>query len=327
MSQDNHWQIIKLAEFERPSAPASTRIEQLVQHLRNLFPSSEQGTEESEAKDFPGYRDFDLAPAADALDEAWQEWLASDGTGVKFLVSPPFSGTAAISRAWAERHQLPVLQAPEAELFAGVDIEAWWQPQAAPVWVIDHLADYWQRQTNGLAFIRALLPKLMRGELGKGIVVCDSWSFAFLQRAWPVHLPQVYCFSAATEALLQQVGIQAPSKQLRALAARAMGNVGLALALWAVTQDDAKDLPAMPADCGDASAFVLYALLLHNGLSGAALQSVLPTLAADQLDVQLLQLQQADLVECNQGKWEVTVYGYLAAHDFLNSRGYFMDSF
>lgn len=35
--RDNHWQIIKLAEFERPSAPASTRIEQLVQHLRNLF--------------------------------------------------------------------------------------------------------------------------------------------------------------------------------------------------------------------------------------------------------------------------------------------------
>lgn len=327
MSTENHWKLIRLSEFERPDAPASTRLQQLLQHIRNLFPQSSAATDDSSNSDFPGYREYKLEPGADAIDAAWQDWQQSDETGVKFLISPPFSGTAAIAREWAKRHHWPVLQAPSSEQLSGVATAVWWQPQASTTWLIDNLADYWQRRTDGLAFVRALLPQLMRGELGKGVVVCDSWSFAFLQRAWPVNLPNVYCFAAADAELLKQVGIHAQTKQLKALSARAFGNVGLALALWAVERQDDKSLPSMPADCSDATAFVLYALLQHNGLSGQALQHVLPTLAADQLDVQLLQLQQARLVQFTDERWHVTVYGYLAVRDFLKSRGFYVDAF
>lgn len=55
----------------------------------------------------------------------------------------------------------------------------------------------------------------------------------FLQHAWPVHLTHVYCFAAAEAPLLKQLGVRAPAKQLKSLAAQALGNPGLALALWA----------------------------------------------------------------------------------------------
>lgn len=327
MSTENHWRVIRLAEFERPDAPASTRLQQLLQHIRSLFPKSEEVDEDEQKDDFPSYREFDLAPAVAALDEAWQEWLDASESGVKFLISPPFSGTANIARAWAKQHDWQQLQAPQTELLSSVQVDDWWQPQISDHWLIDSLSDYWQRHTNGLAFVRTLLPKLIRGELGQGVVVCDSWCFDFLQRAWPASLPNVYCFAAADEKQLKQVGIQTNSKKLKALAARAFGNVGLALALWAVERNAEHSLPSIPSDCGDETAFVLYALLLHNGLPGQQLQRVLPTLAAEQLDVQLLQLQQARLIECKSEHWRITVYGYLAVRDFLKSRGYFVDAF
>ncbi|WP_404409451.1 hypothetical protein LG272_02575 [Pseudidiomarina marina] len=327
MSSENNWRIIRLAEFKRPDAPASTRVQQLFQHIRNLFPRVEERSDDEEQSDFPGYREFDLKPGADALDVAFDEWREDGDSGIKFLISPPFSGTANIVREWAVRHQWPSLTAPQEEQFCGIDVESWWREQSAKQWIIDDFAKYWQRRTDGLTFIRALLPKLLRGELGQGLVVCDSWSFAFLQRAWPVNLPNVYCFAAADEVLLRQVGIQAEDKKLKSLAARAFGNVGLALALWAVEQDSEHQLPSMPPDCRDETAFVLYTLLLHRGLAGESLQRLLPIITADQLDVQLLQLQQAKLISYEDNEWYVTVYGYLAVRDFLRSRGFFVDAF
>src|SRR5690554_3806893 len=150
MSTENHWQLTRLSEFERPAAPASTRLQQLVQHIRNLFPKSDEVTDDDLTNDFPGYRDFKVEPGASAIDAAWQEWLQSDETGVRFLISPPFSGTAAVTREWAKRHQWPTLQAPLEEQLGGVAIDDWWQPQASENWIIDNLADYWQRRTDGL---------------------------------------------------------------------------------------------------------------------------------------------------------------------------------
>ncbi|WP_417686233.1 hypothetical protein [Pseudidiomarina gelatinasegens] len=327
MSTSNNWQVIRLAEFKRPDAPASTKVQQLAQHFRNLFPKRDEAPSDEQEHDFPGYREFDLKPGADALDTAWDDWRKAGEPGIKFLISPPFSGTAAIAREWAERHDWSTITAPQESELADVEIDAWWKPQANSPWIIDDLSNYWRRGTDGLAFIRALLPKLFRGELGQGLVVCDSWSFAFLQRAWPVNMPNVYCFAAADEKLMQEVGIQADEKKLKSLAARAFGNLGLALALWAVEKDDEHDLPTMPSDCHDETAFVLYTLLLHTGLSGRTLQKVLPMLAADQLDVQLLQLQQAKLISYDDEVWRITVYGYLAVRDFLRSRGFFVDAF
>ncbi len=326
MGETNHWQLIKLDEFEYPSAPTRTRIDQMLHRVRSLFNSTKASSTDEKSGDYPHYREFDLAPAVQVFSENWQEWRQTEEDGVRIVISPPFSGTANIVRAWAEQEDLQVLQPPTLEQIKAVAVEAWWQSQQQSEWVIDDLSRYWLRTTTGLHFLRTFLPKLIRGELGKGTLVCDSWSYSFIQRAWPVPIPSVYCFKAATPDLLRQVGIASDDGSLAGLTARARGNVGLALAIWAVTQSSDKELPNLPKSVNDYTAFILHSLLLHHGLDRTTLATALPMIAEDQLEVQLLQLEHAGLVECQDNHWMVTVHGYLPVRDFLSNRGFWLDT-
>lgn len=327
MADSNHWQLIALDDFERPSAPASTILQKALIRLHSLVGGS--GAEDEaipEDQDFPHYREFDLAAAVAAVEQAWPE--EESAPTVRFVISPPFSGSGAIVREWAQRHGYQQLQLPTIEQLESADTDTWWQAQQCERWLLDEFSSFWLRTTNHMQFMRALLPRLLRGELGTGVVVVDSWTFAFLQRAWPLSLPHCYCFAAATPELLRQVRIEGSDKRLRKLAAKARGNVGVALALWALERDSERKAPQIPREADDATAFILYALLLHHGLRGEHLQWVLPMLAPDQLDVQLLRLQQNNVIELDDDSvWRVTVYAYIDVRDFLAARGYWLDSF
>ena len=326
MAEDNHWQLIALHDFARPSAPASTLVQKALIRLHSLVGGDADEDVTPEDQDFPHYREFDVTPAVSAVDDAWHELESTPC--VRFVVSPPFSGTGAIMRAWAEQHGYQQLQIPDVAQLESADTEAWWQAQKCDRWLLDEFSSFWLRTTDHMQFIRALLPRLLRGELGEGVVVVDSWTFAFLQRAWPLSLPHCYCFAAATPELLRQVCIEGSDKRLRKLAAKARGNVGVALALWALERDSERQTPQIPREADDGTAFILYALLLHHGLRGEHLQWVLPMLAPDQLDVQLLRLQQNGVIELDDGGvWRITVYAYIDVRDFLAARGYWLDSF
>lgn len=326
MAESNHWQLIPLEDFERPSAPASTLVQKALIRLHSLVGSSAHEESTPEEQDFPHYREFDVAPAIAAVESAW-ETLDHTPT-VRFVVSPPFSGSGAILREWANNHGYQHLEPPDIHQLESANTDTWWHTQKCERWLLDEFSSFWLRTTSHMQFIRALLPRLLRGELGEGVVVVDSWTFAFLQRAWPLSLPHCYCFAAASPDLLRQVGIEGSDKRLRKLAAKARGNVGVALALWALEGDSDRQSPQIPREADDATAFILYALLLHHGLCGEYLQWVLPMLAPDQLDVQLLRLQQSNVIEQDdEGVWRVTVYAYIDVRDFLAARGYWLDGF
>ena len=326
MAKGNHWQLIPLDAFERPTAPASTLLQKAWLRAQNLIGIKDDEDTTPDEQDFPHYREFDLEPAVAAVEKAWE--AAENEPCVRFVISPPFSGSGAILRAWADKHGYQQLEPPQKDQLESADTESWWQAQQCDNWLLDEFSSFWLRTTSHMQFMRALLPRLLRGELGAGVVVVDSWTFAFLQRAWPLSLPHCYCFAAATPELLQQVGIETPDKALRKLNAKARGNVGVALALWALAQNSERQTPRIPSEADDATAFILYALLLHHGLAGEYLQLVLPMLAPDQLDVQLLRLQQNGVIELDDEKvWRVTVYAYVDVRDFLASRGYWLDSF
>jgi hypothetical protein len=326
MAKGNHWQLIPLDTFERPTAPASTLLQKAWLRAQNLIGIKDDEDTTPDEQDFPHYREFDLEPAVAAVEKAWE--AAESEPCVRFVISPPFSGSGAILRAWADKHGYQQLKPPRKDQLESVDTASWWQAQQCDNWLLDEFSSFWLRTTSHMQFMRALLPRLLRGELGAGVVVVDSWTFAFLQRAWPLSLPHCYCFAAATPELLQQVGIETTDKALRKLNAKARGNVGVALALWALAQNSERQTPRIPSEADDATAFILYALLLHHGLAGEYLQLVLPMLAPDQLDVQLLRLQQNGVIELDDEKvWRVTVYAYVDVRDFLASRGYWLDSF
>lgn len=84
--------------------------------------------------------------------------------------------------------------------------------------------------------------------------------------------------------------------------------------------------PSMPAEAGMDEAFVLHALLLHNGLSPQILQQVLP-LSPSRLMGTLFRLEAANLLARNDTTWQVTPLGYPAVRAFMKTSGYLVDPF
>ncbi|ART81319.1 hypothetical protein CBP31_00620 [Oceanisphaera profunda] len=192
-----------------------------------------------------------------------------------------------------------------------------------------------------------------------GLIVCDSWAFAFLSRDWPQNLPSSHCLAPATLDLLRQLGIKGKDHQLERLAGEARGNLGLAWALWRGKYVDQQSLPVLPVTANDATGFILYALLLHRGLSLTQLAEVLSNVALDELKVQLLSLSQRGIIyadvesganngakgdaasdakcnavsesvaegDSNETPWRITALAYLTVREFLGGRDYLLDDF
>ena len=330
MTDENHWRLIPAEQFSCPAPPTVTRFQQGWRRvLRILGLKNADDIANDDNIELPDYQDFERAPAVSALNTHFEDWMADGRQEVNFLLDPPFSGTADIARDWTWQQGWALLTPPDRSQLRAVAVEEWWQqqqPHGVP-WLIDDLARYLLRSADGLRFIRVLLPRLLHGDFGQGLVVCDSWTFAFLRRAWPLSLPRVYCFSPAESDLLRQVGIKGSELQLGRLAGQARGNVGMALALWSCRLNEERQLPSLPLEVDEGTAFILYTLLLHRGLSGEELQQVLPVMAPDELNVQLLRLEQFCVVERNKAHWRLSVYGYLAVRDFLGGRDYLLDDF
>ncbi|NHI00525.1 hypothetical protein [Oceanimonas sp. MB9] len=325
-SEDNGWQLITLSEFACPAPPASSRLRQGLRRLGRVLGWRQEadGGEHTEVPDFEG---FDRDPALEALSAFCQDWPQARPE-VRFLLDPPFSGSAAIARDWAERRGWPVLQPPdEAELLAQ-RVDDWWARQGVRgPWLLDDLARYFLRTPNGMVFLRALLVRLLQGEFGSGLVVCNSWLCRFVAQGFELVLPHCYCFAPATPALLQALGIRAKARRLEALAAEARGNPGVALALWATDHQQQIPRPELPAEAGDVAAFVFYALLLHNGLTPLQLLRVLPMLAPEQLAAWLQRLEYCGQLVLRGERWQLSPVAYPQVRDFLAGRDHCLDDF
>jgi hypothetical protein len=264
----------------------------------------------------------------DAINNYFENWLGKKESSVYFLLDPPFSYTDNIARDWAKQKKWNLLTPPDIVKIRNVDVDGWWKEQKIKTnWIIDDLTDYLIRTTSGLSFIRELLPKILYGKFGKGLIVCDSWMFAFIQRIWPLKFSRAYCFAAAGPELLKQVGIHASHNRLQKLAARVRGNIGIALTVWSIEQNEDRKLPELPAETNDITAFILYSILLHRHLSSSLLQEILSTLPPEEINLQLLQLKQYGILKFNEDRWEVDIDAYLAVRDFLNNRDFLMDTF
>lgn len=146
------------------------------------------------------------------------------------------------------------------------------------------------------------------------------------------------------------------SSDLKRLAARCRGNLGIAWAYWRTglrtepdpmaptdASADGVDIeeappgdeitlwwapectePELPPETGDDVAHVLHALLLHNGLSCDLLAELLPGSRVG-LSAVLQRLKRLGLAECVDDTWRVAALGYEAAREFLRGRSYLID--
>ncbi len=140
---------------------------------------------------------------------------------------------------------------------------------------------------------------------------------------------------------------------LESVAARSRGIVGVAHATWRhslrnrpVSEGDAQaddeemadtdtfwvtpwhqlELPTLPPEARHEHAFVLHALLLHNGVDAQVLAELLPMSEMHQSEILHL-LEDAHLVEQRDGHWHVGALGYPAVRDFLRDGDFLVDDF
>ncbi len=129
--------------------------------------------------------------AAAALDGVLQDWTAAGASekSVKFFIGQPFSGHAEIVSLLGMRHQAVEIMPPSIEQILSND-ESWFDswPSAAIFWVLPKLEYCFLRHANGLDLVRRLMSLAANGQLGKGVIGCDSWAWSYLQRIFP--LPQ-----------------------------------------------------------------------------------------------------------------------------------------
>lgn len=144
-------------------------------------------------------------------------------------------------------------------------------------------------------------------------------------------------------------GKKEPDALVTRLAARSRGIVGVAHAIWRHSlrnrpakegekdgDDDADtfwvtpwsrlELPTLPSEARHEHAFVLHALLLHNGATADVLGELLPMSDMHQSEILHL-LEDAHLVEQRDGHWQVSALGYPAVRAFLVGGDYLVDDF
>jgi hypothetical protein len=330
MADSDKWQVINADDFQVPVAPTVTKVQQRWKRFLRLLGLHESKPEEedNDDKQSPINKEFDRNPAIKALNHHFKDWVKNEESTVSFLIDPPFSCTDDIARDWAKQKKWKLLTPPDIAKIRNVDIDGWWKEQKIKTnWTIDNLTDYLIRTPYGLSFIRELLPRMLYGKFGKGLVVCDSWMFAFIQRIWPLKYSRVYCFAAAGPELLKQVGIHASDKTLQKLIARVHGNIGIALAIRSIEENDNQKLPELPAETNDITSFILYSVLLHRHLSGNLLQEILAMIPAEELNLQLLQLKQYGILNYNENQWKINIEAYLTVRNFLNERDFLLDIF
>lgn len=367
------WEVVPLADFALPRAldPAAVRkrwvaLRRVLGLRRRTAPAPVR--QEADLQALAPARLHRLVPPLDwtaparALDLALGDWPAS-GPPVQFLVAPPQAGAAAILRRWATCHGALCLADPSPrEVLQGAPgwLAAWQAAVlangAAPgrAWVLPALERCYLRHAAGLGLVRQLLWLALSGQLGPGLIGCDSWAWAYLQYVWdlpeagvltlqafdgrrlgsalrtdarptPDQPPPRFCNARTGAEVLPDPARLADDafevgSELKQLAARCRGNLGIARAQWrarlraepegeraAEAQTGAKiegdksaggptgepgdagavvwvgaeiEAPADPGLSDEAHALVLHSLLLHNGLSAELLPDLLPLRAA-----------------------------------------------
>lgn len=271
-SDDTLWEFIDLAEYRSPQTPAARAARGRWAALKRLlWVGNDAGKAPTKAEaDLCGLprhrletlvRPIDWMAGALALDRSLAQ--RTHAGSVSFVVGPPHGSLADLLRCWAAGHGAPEVEAPTYdEILAGGRswLAAW--PSGAESWVLPRLEHCWLRHAGGLGPVRQLLERALSGELGPGLIGCDSWAWSYLRHVAPIvttgavtlqafdgrRLARLFRSLAAegdaarlrfcdarTGSLVLSIDGEddgAGGMELQQLAARARGNPAIARELW-----------------------------------------------------------------------------------------------
>lgn len=271
-SDQRLWELILLADYRSPTRPATSAARKRWASLKRLFGTGNDDANapakpEADLRGLPSHRlealvqPLDWEAGAQALDSSLGRRAGEDP--VCFVIGPPHGGQADLLRCWAARHRAFEVKAPPYEdILSGSSdwLGAW--PSGDQPWVLPRLEHCWLRHAAGLGPVRELLERALLGELGQGLIGCDSWAWSYLRHVAPTVTTGVmtlqafdgrrlarlfrslaagegagrlrFCDARSGELILSLDGDEdgEGGRELQHLAARARGNPGIARHLW-----------------------------------------------------------------------------------------------
>ena len=268
------WDYVPIAEYKPPSPPVAQSVRERLNFFRRLFGRGEkeqepplEATENIQA--LPDWQLECIAPTpewhdpAEALDVELKDWLAQEKpvSPVIVMVGPPHNGHCETLTMWAQRQEWPVLSPPTAtQILAGDET---WPPKQigdGTPWVFPCLERAFLRHPEGLALVRRFLANAYAGNLGRGIIGCDSWAWAFLRHVWRGRVPVTVTLQAFDETRL--------ARYFRNLA-DASGDRPLRF----LQSDNGRDVLPVPEDgetSGETSNFLQLLAAHSRGICGIA---------------------------------------------------------
>ncbi len=271
---DLPWCFAPVARYKLPAGPAGQTASKLWSRLKNVLrPVDDEAAPARQEDDLRALQEVRLAHLVGPVD--WREALDPleaalgdpDGVGglgegaVRFVIGPPYGGHVAVLEHWAERHGARRIAGPSpAQILAGDDSWLETGPGPGQPWMLPRLEHCYLRHAGGLQLLRGLLERVDTGRAGRGLIGCDSWAWAYIQRLWPLPRPEAlalqafdgdalrHLFARLTEgkarlrfrharsgADVLRVPVaedKEPNPEFIRLAAHCRGNIGLAREYW-----------------------------------------------------------------------------------------------
>ncbi|MBM9511260.1 hypothetical protein [Desulfogranum marinum] len=207
------WQYVQLADYQLPTTPVTYSARVRFASFRRLFqrdmPSQSLPLKAQEKLSslpeclletiapIPDWRD-----SASALNTAMSDWLDKDvhRAPVMVIVGAPYSGNSEALQALAKMQSWRTLDSPAPEQILTGD-SGWLSSQVtgAGPWVLPNLEKVYLRHAEGLQLVRQFIAHACSGNMGKVIIGCDSWAWAFIQHLWSGPTPAVMTLQAFDE--------------------------------------------------------------------------------------------------------------------------------
>ncbi len=190
------WQYVPLNEYRVPATTIQSTFKTRFIAFRNRLrteknPASEPFHRAEDLKSLPERLLKQILPATDwhphiqAIEDIVAAWRGTPNPSdpAVFMLNIPYSYTQDLLTCWAETKALEIIDPPDPIDIPG-NVEPWMNRLAEmdDIWVLPNLEKCYLRHFAGLGMVRRLFAGLFSGRLGRGIIGCDSWAWAYLSR-------------------------------------------------------------------------------------------------------------------------------------------------
>ena len=212
------WGVIPSGDYQLPLAPVTHSVRKRITAIQRLFRSdtSEQAssfTAKDTLRTLHQRQLDDIAPSPQwndtvpVIENGFQDWLrqTTPDQPVMTMVGPPRSGRTQILTTWAEHHGWQSITPPSAEqILSGDDTLLSKQIIKGSPWIFPEMERAFVRHPEGLGLIRRFMADAFSGALGRGIIGCNSWAWAYLRHVWRGHVPGTLSFQAFDKTRLME---------------------------------------------------------------------------------------------------------------------------